>query len=219
MSDGLPGLPIVQSLAIDGGGRMLHAGTWAAGVAQFQLHFFDVATEDPFRDSIEKLAVAGITSGCGRGDFCPGAPLTRAQVSVWLLRARHGTASSPPPASGAVFVDVPADGFAAAWIEELAAEGITSGCGGGNFCPDAALTRAEAAVFLLRTLHGPDFVPPAASGTVFLDVPADAFAAAWIEELFVEGITSGCGGGDYCPAEPVTRGQAAALLVAAFGLS
>ena len=36
----------------------------------------------------------------------------------------------------AVFADVPAGSFAAAWIEALAAAGITSGCGGGNFCPN-----------------------------------------------------------------------------------
>ena len=33
-----------------------------------------------------------------------------------------------------------------------------------------------------------------APGTVFTDVPASAFAAAWIEDLAARGITSGCGG-------------------------
>jgi len=44
------------------------------------------------------------------------------------------------------------------YIEALAAAGITSGCGGGNFCPDAALTRGQMAVFLAKALglHWPN---------------------------------------------------------------
>ncbi|MEP6995334.1 MAG: S-layer homology domain-containing protein [Acidobacteriota bacterium] len=52
-----------------------------------------------------------------------------------------------------------------------------------------------------------------------MDGGLDAFAAAWIEELFAEGITSGCGGGNFCPGAPTTRAQAAALLVSTFGLN
>ena len=78
------------------------------------------------------------------------APVTRAQMAVFLLKAKHGSAYAPPPAAG-VFADVPAsDGFAP-WIEELAAEGITAGCGGGNYCPDAPNTRAQMAAFLDAT--------------------------------------------------------------------
>jgi hypothetical protein len=33
-----------------------------------------------------------------------------------------------------------------------------------------------------------------------------------------EGIAAGCGGGNYCPAEPVTREQMAVLLAGAFGM-
>ena len=54
---------------------------------------------------------------------------------------------------------------------------------------------------------------------MFADVPADAFAAAWIEQLAAEGVTAGCGGGNFCPDAPVSRAQAAALVVRAFGLS
>ena len=45
---------------------------------------------------------------------------------------------APPPATGTVFADVPATAFAADWIEDLASRGVTGGCGGGNYCPDAA---------------------------------------------------------------------------------
>ena len=42
--------------------------------------------------------------------------------------------------------------------EELARRGVTTGCGGGNFCPQAAVSREQMAVFLLRTLD-PALVP------------------------------------------------------------
>jgi hypothetical protein len=54
-----------------------------------------------------------------------------------------------------VFDDVPMGYWAAAWIEALASEGITAGCGGGNYCPDAPVSRAQMAVFLDRTFRLP----------------------------------------------------------------
>jgi hypothetical protein len=117
-----------------------------------------------------------------------------------------------------VFGDVPSNAFAAAWIERLAAEGIASGCGGGNYCPGASVTRAQMAVFLLKALVGSSYNPPAATGTRFTDVPANAFAAAWIEDLADRGITSGCGNGKYCPGSANTRAQMAAFLVTTFSL-
>ncbi|MBL8063024.1 MAG: S-layer homology domain-containing protein, partial [Anaerolineales bacterium] len=60
-----------------------------------------------------------------------------------------------PPAVGVgtSFNDVPADYWAAAWIKQFAAEGITGGCGGGNYCPEGSLTRDQMAVFLQRTFN------------------------------------------------------------------
>jgi hypothetical protein len=180
--------------------------------------FFDVPASHMFHDAIHALAVSGVTAGCGNGNYCPNDSVTRAQMAVFLLKSKHGAAWTPSGASGAVFDDVPAGAFAAAWIEQLAAEGIAAGCGGGDFCPNAAVTRAQMAVFLLKTLLGSGFAPPPATGTVFNDVPASAFAAAWIEELEDRGITSGCGGGAYCPTAVNTRGQMAVFLVTTFSL-
>ena len=102
-------------------------------------------------------------------------------------------------------------GLFADWIEQLAAEGITAGCAGGNYCPLSPVTRGQMAVFLLKTEHGPAYTPPACTG-VFPDVPCSHQFAAWIEQLFAEGITGGCGGG-FCPDLPVTRAQMAVFLL------
>jgi hypothetical protein len=168
---------------------------------------------------IESLYNAGITGGCSASPlmYCPASPVTRAQMAIFILRGIHGSAYTPPAATGTVFSDVPASAFGAAWIEQFALEGITSGCGSGKYCPDANVTRAQMAIFLLKGTHGSSYVPPSASG-VFSDVPVDSFAADWIEQLAAEGITSGCGGGNYCPNANVTRDQMAVFLVKAFNL-
>ncbi|MBI5842737.1 MAG: S-layer homology domain-containing protein [Chloroflexi bacterium] len=107
---------------------------------------------------------------------------------------------------------------AAAWIKQLAAESITGGCGGGNYCPDIDVTRAQMAIFLLKSEHGSGYMPPPATGTKFTDVSSDYWAASWIEQLANEGITSGCAVGQYCPDSPVTRAQMAVFLVRMFNL-
>jgi len=48
---------------------------------------------------------------------------------------------------------VPAGFWAAAWIEQLAAEGITNGCGVNLYCPNKTVGRAEMAVFLTRAFN------------------------------------------------------------------
>jgi hypothetical protein len=50
------------------------------------------------------------------------------------------------------FGDVPPTDAAFTSIEALAASGITAGCAGGNYCPDAKLTRRQMAVFLATAL-------------------------------------------------------------------
>ncbi|MBI3162673.1 MAG: S-layer homology domain-containing protein, partial [Chloroflexi bacterium] len=182
--------------------------------------FGDVPSTHWAAEFIERLYNAGITGGCSLSPlmYCPNAAVTRAQMAIFILRGMHGSAYAPPPATGTIFTDVPASYWAAAWVEQFAAEGITGGCGGGNYCPDANITRAQMAIFLLRGEHGSAYVPPSATGTVFTDVPLGSFAADWIEQLADEGVTAGCGGGNYCPNANVTRAEMAVFLVRAFSL-
>jgi hypothetical protein len=182
--------------------------------------FTDVPEGYWARDFIERLYFNQVTGGCGASPltYCPAKNVTRAQMAVFVLRAVHGSTFAPPDATGTVFTDVPADGFAADWIEQMAAEGITGGCGGGNYCPNAPVTRAQMAVFLVKAMYGTAYTPPTATGEIFGDVPSDGFAAAFIEQLVADGITGGCGNGNYCPNAYVTRAEMAVFLVAAFNL-
>jgi len=181
---------------------------------------------------VERLVSAGITGGCrnnlidfeGVTDFsyryyCPNNTVTRAQMAIFLEKGMNSSAFTPPAATGTRFNDVPASYWAAAWIEQLAADGITGGCGAGNYCPDSPVTRAQMAVFLLKSKYGSSYSPPAVGeSTGFGDVATNYWAAAWIKQLAAEGITGGCGAGIYCPDNPVTRAQMAIFLVRTFNL-
>jgi hypothetical protein len=171
---------------------------------------------------IERLYAAGVTGGCAVNParYCPEDTVTRAQMAVFLLRGIHTSSYMPPTmGAGSGFNDVPPDYWSGTWIKQLAAEGITAGCGNGNYCPEHPVTRAQMAVFLLRSKYGASYVPPAVgSGTGFADVLPNYWAAAFIKQLVAEGITVGCGNGSYCPEQPVTRAQMAVFLVRTFNL-
>jgi hypothetical protein len=69
------------------------------------------------------------------------------------------------------------------------------------------------AVFLLLSLEGPSYVPPACVTPVFTDVPCSSPYARWINELVARSVTGGCGPGTYCPSALVTREQMSVLLL------
>ncbi len=191
-----------------------------AGTAKVQVDFLDVPPAHIFHDFVNTIARNAVTAGCGNGNYCPDALNTRAQMAVFLLKGSLGSDYVPPPPTGTVFGDVPANAFAAAWIEDLANRGITGGCGNGNYCPGDPVTRAQMAIFLLKALLGSGYVPPPAVG-IFADVPVGSFAADWIEDLYNRNITGGCAVNPlrYCPSNPVTRGQMAVFLTKTFSLS
>jgi predicted outer membrane repeat protein len=180
--------------------------------------FSDVAWDYWARDYIEGIYHAGITSGCGGGAYCPTLAVSRAQMAKFLLVSEHGSGYIPPAGTGTMFGDVPPGHLFVDWIEQLANEGITSGCGGGNYCPDLPVSRAQMAKFLLIAEHGSGYTPPAGTGTMFLDVGPGHLFVDWIEQLANEGVTSGCGGGNYCPDYSVARDQMAVFLVRTFDL-
>ncbi len=178
--------------------------------------FNDAAIGLTFLSDVYRLVANEITVGIGGGNYGFLDNIKRQQMAVFLLKAKHGICYTPPPCAG-LFPDVPCSSTFAPWIEAMANEGITGGCGGGLFCPVNPVRRDQMAVFLLKAHRGSSFVPPACTGH-FADVVCPSTFANWIEELSAEGVTSGCGGGNYCPSNNNTRGQMATFLSKTFGL-
>ena len=97
-------------------------------------------------------------------------------------------------------------------IHWLFYQGITGGCGGGRFCPRDTVTRGEMAAFVARAMHLP------ASPTDYFRDDNGTTHEANINRLAFAGIVGGCGGGNYCPNQTMTRAQMAAILARALSL-
>ncbi len=118
--------------------------------------FSDVPTTHWAAAWIKQLAAEGISVGFSDGTFRPNDPVNRAQMAVFLLKAKHGAAYVPPAVgAGTGFSDVPTTHWAAAWIKQLAAEGISAGYPDGTFRPNDPVNRAQMAVFIVLTFDLP----------------------------------------------------------------
>ncbi len=163
---------------------------------------------------IEALAASGVTKGCNppvNDRFCPDESVTRGQVASFLVRALD----LPPATETNRFTDDDESPHEAN-IDALVAAGITKGCNppaNDQFCPDRAVTRGEMAAFLVRAFgyEAPD------GADTFTDDDHSVFETQ-IEALAASGITSGCGGTDFCPERSIKRKNLAVFLVRALGL-
>jgi dipeptidyl aminopeptidase/acylaminoacyl peptidase len=128
--------------------RHLTTGTtphWGAD-PQPDLQFTDVPEGHAHATGIGAVARAGITVGYPDGTFRPQSTVTRAQMATFLMRALD-----LPPGSQS-FTDVPEGHAHATGIGAVAAAGITVGYPDGTFRPQATVTRAQMATFLMRAL-------------------------------------------------------------------
>ena len=186
--------------------------------------FLDVPVDSPYYRFTETLLHQGVTAGCrtdvyGHLDFCPSDAVTREQITSFVLVALEGPGYRPLPIPiPPPFTDVPLSNPYFSFILELVRRGVVSGCAPGAFCPSRDVTRAEAAVIVLRTLD-PELAPPACGTPVFQDVPASSPFCPWVEELARRGVVGGCAPGFFCPDGSLTRQQMAVVLTQAFGLT
>jgi hypothetical protein len=176
--------------------------------------FPDVPVANPFFAEIGKLSARGVTIGCGGGNYCPDQVVNRGQMAAFIIRAL-GEFNPPPPAMQR-FIDVPPSHQFYRFINRLHELMITVGCSQTEFCPEDPVTREQMAAFIMRSLGVT--IPAAPSQPRFLDVPTTNPFAGFIDHLAIRGITLGCGGGNFCPLDNVTRSQMAAFLVRAFNL-
>ncbi len=92
-------LAIIVTLAA----LLIPVNAWASN------RFNDVPTSNTFHDDITWLADAGVTLGCGGGDYCPDAPVTRGQMAAFMHRfstnqsPRAEVAAAPNPPDGKDF--------------------------------------------------------------------------------------------------------------------
>ena len=109
--------------------------------------------------AINRVAAAGILTGCAPTRFCPDQRVTRSLLAVVIARALALT-----PVETDYFTDD--DGTAReARINEVAEAGLMTGCTPSTFCPTVTIRRGQ----VMRVLRKAFGTPPPAEGS--LDVP------------------------------------------------
>lgn len=179
------------------------------------LPFSDVPANSAFFPFIQGIYAAEVMPECFIGGFCPEAAITRKEMSKFLLLARFGASFVPQACTTPMFNDVPCNHPYAIWINEMAREGITSGCAPGLFCPDGNVTRSQMAVFLMVARGFPPLTCPPSQ---FNDVPSGSPFCGWIKQVAAQGVTAGCGNGNFCPESLVLRGQMSVFLSTTFAV-
>nr|MCQ3807642.1 S-layer homology domain-containing protein [Acidimicrobiia bacterium] len=185
-----------------------------SGVEQQAAVFSDVDPNNTHAAAIAAILAANITTGCNQNPlrYCPDQPVTRAQMASFLVRALN-----LPATDTAGFTDIAPTGTHTADINALATANITTGCNQAplQYCPNAPVTRAQMASFLVRALN-----LPATDTAGFADIDPTGTHTADINALAAANITTGCSTNPlrYCPDQPVTRAQMASFLTRALGL-
>ncbi len=179
------------------------------------------ASSGPGHTDTWTLTGGTISSGQGGSQITFQSPTPGGTILVELVDTLSSCEVAAPSRLVSVdFLDVtPAHPFHD-FVNTVARNAITAGCGDGNYCPAEPVTRAQMAVFLLLAKEGPAYTPPpCAPPGIFPDVPCPGspatFAVDWIEELYRRGIAAGYPDGTFGPNDPVTRAQMAVLLLVA----
>ncbi len=123
-------------------GQLAGALANGLGLPQTNQDFYSDDNGHRYENDINRLAAAGLTRGCGNGDYCPEQRMRRGPMATaiaWALNLR--------PTSTDYFTDDDGNRHEAN-INRIAAAGITSGCGDGKYCHNYRLRRAQAAAFL-----------------------------------------------------------------------
>lgn len=122
------------------------------------------------------------------------------------------SAASPTVAYARSFSDLRGDEWFAEAVDALAAEGIVYGRDDGSFAPNDPVTRAQLTAFLARALHLPDSL-----AAPFADVAIRDWCFGAVAAMYEAGLVSGTGPATFSPNAPVSRQQAATMVMASLG--
>jgi subtilisin len=151
-------------------------------------------------------------------------PTATATATLTPTATQSPTATLTPtvtntPTPTPIFDDVPYGHWAKNYIEALYTAGYVAGCSTSPrlYCPERVLIRSESAVFILRGAYGAIPAPPhpTPATQTFADVDPAYWGYGWIESLWTDGFTAGCGTDPliYCPLRDHTRAEASVFFL------
>ena len=138
------------------------------------------------------------------GTFGPERNMTRAEAAVMFARLLTEQIEADKTYTN-TFNDVPGNHWAADYIGYMQQFGIITGYPDGSFRPDAPVARAEFAAIASR------FEKLTEGTKSFADVPADYWAAKYINFAATRGWVTGYTDGTFRPENPIARAEVAAV--------
>lgn len=156
---------------------------------------------------IDTATERGWMNGTGSG-FAPDRPMTRAEVVTVLWRM-----AGEPPAIHVSFDDVHPKIYYAVAVSWAKREGIVTGTSETTFAPNDTVTREQFATILWRFAGQPE---PKGNLALFRDPNLTPWSYEAVRWAVGEGIINGVMQNGFmylCPKQPVTRAQAATMLV------
>jgi hypothetical protein len=155
--------------------------------------------------------------------FCPDDSVTRAQMAIFIIRARYGAAFAFDYTPAPYFADVPTGAFGFDYIQRMRADSITSGCTATTYCPNEYVTRGDMAIFIMRggfnqLLPSTEPVIVSVSPATLTPGGAASFTITGLNTTFEQGIT-GIAPVDGVTFGPVTVSSPTSLTVQATAAS
>lgn len=161
-------------------------------------------------DAIVYLADKKIVNGYTDGTFKPTAPITRAEFTKIVVEAFYGISAYEFENQ---FTDVQADAWYAPYVNKAYEEGIISGTGNGEFCPNDTITRQDMAVILYNAVRKHNLVTEVTDYKAFGDDSTISdYAKSAVYTLKDNGIISGVGEDTFSPLANADRASACQML-------
>jgi hypothetical protein len=109
------------------------------------------------------------------------------------------------------YSDVPSTSTYADFVNTVRSWQVATGCSTAAYCPTDLVKRGEVASLIIRSMFGDTFTYT--QTPYFTDVPANSPYFPFVQKLRDLGMTTGCGAGSFCPNDPISRQDAAILIV------
>ncbi|GGI07089.1 hypothetical protein GCM10011354_22350 [Egicoccus halophilus] len=171
--------------------------------------FPDVAPTSTHARGVDCVAHYGIAGGYRDGDYRPGAAVTRGQMATFVVNTIEQSGGTLPTRP-LPLTDIAGHAHEAS-IRKLASAGIVSGYADDSYRPNASVTRAQMATFLVKALeYRTDRTLTVAEAGYFSDVTGAHQSN--VDKAAAAGLTGGSNTGQYLPAGQVTRGQMGSFL-------
>lgn len=167
--------------------------------------FTDVPQGYWAKQAIEALAEKGIIGGYPDGTFKPERPLTRAELSTLLIKAKKIKVSKPKEQ---IFSDLPVGHWAAPYIQAAVDIKLVGGYPDGTFQPSKTLNRVEGVLILSRFAN----LKPIRGESPYPDLPAKHWAAPNILAAQNAGLLNYISGNNFEPQKDFSRSEAASIL-------